>query len=80
MHGITPLLFACRQKDTQLVRLLLDQGANVNKWDGFHIWDTPLAACSSSNPEIVKCFFNMVLMPMCQMIMAHRSDVISLFS
>lgn len=50
----TPLLFACRQKDTQLVRLLLDQGANVNKWDGFHIWDTPLAACSSSNPEIVK--------------------------
>lgn len=53
-YGTTPLRFACRQKDTQLVRLLLDQGASVNKWDAHIIWKAPLAACSSSNLEIVR--------------------------
>lgn len=49
----TPLHLACRRENTQIVNILLENGAEVNATDG--LGDTPLhIACENSNLTIMQ--------------------------
>lgn len=53
-YGATPLFFACDRSNTEMVKLLLERGANPNVQDTFYK-ATPLGwALGKDNPDIIR--------------------------
>ena len=52
-YAFTPLLHACQMKDVEAMRILIENGANVNSSSrGFNKGNTPLMVCSWKYPFI----------------------------
>eukprot|EP00833_Pecoramyces_ruminatium_P002196 jgi/Orpsp1_1/1176228/evm.model.c7180000056874.1 len=53
MYGENPLFDACLTGNENMVKYLIEHGADINKEN--HRWETPLfRACSTGNENLVK--------------------------